>query len=435
MGFLIFAVKCLDVLAWPLLALGYPLCASIRAIETNSNSDMQKLITYWILFSLISLFELAFVQLIEWLPFWPYLKVIVTGWLVLPSFDGAYHVYDCLVRPLLSVNPQVVINHFNKPKDGLSFKTEDFLAMAERYVKENGSEALEKFVASKSNGEKPNSDVEVIKAVANREKKEVATSIQMDSRDTPVVAKGLNCREPIAQKHIKGVQLAEKNAATATIWCAEPNPEQADKRTVAAVEIKEMTAESSAHRENKLPEITTSKEVQKEWTCALCQMMMPSEASLNYHLQGMKHRAKCEELKAGEQTDENKSCFSSTTNKSNQTNREPKKHLPGNGPNKNGTKKQEDKVQVKGTSDQCKQKNVKNTNAVAGMWNSTLWCSICNIRCTRQLDMASHLSGRKHQLQIQEMFGSGNGWSYGSGNGWSFGSGNGWSSGSGNGWN
>uniref|UniRef100_A0A5B7ATI9 HVA22-like protein n=1 Tax=Davidia involucrata TaxID=16924 RepID=A0A5B7ATI9_DAVIN len=378
MGFLIFAVKCLDVLAWPLLALGYPLCASIRAIETNSNSDMQKLITYWILFSFISLFELGFVQLIEWLPFWPYLKVIVTGWLVLPSFDGAYHVYDCLVRPLLSVNPQVVINHFNKPKDGLSFKTEDFLAMAERYVKENGSEALEKFVASKFKGANPNNDVEVIKAVANTEKKEVATSIQMDSRDTPAVAKGINCKEPdvVAQKHMKGMQLAEKNAAVAAIWsnggkpnsdvevikavtntekkevataiqmdsrgnpavakglnckepnvaqkhmkgvklaeknaaaptiwqvnCAEPNLEQADKRTVAAVEIKEMTTTSAADGENKLPEITTSKEVQKEWTCAVCQMTMPSEVVLNYHLQGMKHRAKCEELKAGKQTD------------------------------------------------------------------------------------------------------------------------------------
>uniref|UniRef100_A0A5B7ARY4 HVA22-like protein n=1 Tax=Davidia involucrata TaxID=16924 RepID=A0A5B7ARY4_DAVIN len=383
MGFLIFAVKCLDVLAWPVLALGYPLCASIRAIETNSNSDMQKLITYWILFSLISLFELAFVQLIEWLPFWPYLKVIVTGWLVLPSFDGAYHVYDCLVRPLLSVNPQVVINHFNKPKDGLSFKTEDFLAMAERYVKENGSEALEKFVASKSNGEKPNSDVEVIKAVANREKKELATSIQMDSRDTPVVAKGLNCREPIAQKHIKGVQLAEKNAATATIWCAEPNPEQADKRTVAAVEIKEMTAESSAHRENKLPEITTSKEVQKEWTCAVCQMTMPSEAVLNNHLQGRKHRAKCEQLKAGKQTNKNKSSSSSATNQSDQTNQEPKKRVRRR-KNKNATEKEEENV-------------------------ITLWCTICNIMCPGENQMAGHLSGMNHQLRIQEMIGSGGG--------------------------
>ena len=37
-------------------------CASIRAIENNSNSDTKKLVTYWIVFSLISLFENAFLK-------------------------------------------------------------------------------------------------------------------------------------------------------------------------------------------------------------------------------------------------------------------------------------------------------------------------------------------------------------------------------------
>ncbi|KAI8557441.1 hypothetical protein RHMOL_Rhmol04G0011200 [Rhododendron molle] len=41
--------------------------ASIRAIENNSNSNMQNLVAYWILFSLVSLF--AFVNLIDWVKF------------------------------------------------------------------------------------------------------------------------------------------------------------------------------------------------------------------------------------------------------------------------------------------------------------------------------------------------------------------------------
>ncbi|KAL7206106.1 hypothetical protein ACSBR2_018920 [Camellia fascicularis] len=40
--------------------------ASVQAIESSSNSDMRNLVAYWIVFSLISLFELAFVKLIEW---------------------------------------------------------------------------------------------------------------------------------------------------------------------------------------------------------------------------------------------------------------------------------------------------------------------------------------------------------------------------------
>ena len=40
-------------------------CASIQAIENNSNSDTQTLVTYWIVFSLISLFENAFLKFLE----------------------------------------------------------------------------------------------------------------------------------------------------------------------------------------------------------------------------------------------------------------------------------------------------------------------------------------------------------------------------------
>uniref|UniRef100_A0A5B7BG56 Uncharacterized protein n=1 Tax=Davidia involucrata TaxID=16924 RepID=A0A5B7BG56_DAVIN len=389
MGFLIFAVKCLDVLAWPVLALGYPLCASIRAIETNSNSDMQKLITYWILFSFISLFELGFVKLIEWLSFWPYLKLLATCLLVLPHFNGAYHVYELLVSPCFSVSPQGVINKFNKPKEELSLKKEDFLAVAERYLKENGPEALEKLIAKESKGAKPNDDVEVIKAVANTEKKEVASAIEMDCRDTLAVGKGLKCKEPnVAQEHIKPVELAEKNAAAAANQAkdAGPNLDQTEKKTAAAAEIKEMRAESAPGGENKPPEITPQK-VQKEWTCAICQVTTTAENVLKSHFQGKKHGAKCEELKASKRAEKNKGSSSSAANK---------------GPNQNETKKQKEKVQVTGTSEQQgKQKNVKNTNT--GMKQSVLWCSICNVRCPGEIAMASHLSGKKHLSRIQDL--------------------------------
>ncbi|RZC03513.1 HVA22-like protein a [Glycine soja] len=64
--FLKLALKCLDHLAWPLLALGYPICASIQAIETNSNKETSDLISYWILLLLIYLFEYAFSRLLQW---------------------------------------------------------------------------------------------------------------------------------------------------------------------------------------------------------------------------------------------------------------------------------------------------------------------------------------------------------------------------------
>ncbi|XP_034680207.1 HVA22-like protein a [Vitis riparia] len=66
MNVLKFSAACFDLLVgWPLFALGYPLCASIWVIETKSISDIRKLVTYWVLFSLITLFEDAFSNLLE----------------------------------------------------------------------------------------------------------------------------------------------------------------------------------------------------------------------------------------------------------------------------------------------------------------------------------------------------------------------------------
>lgn len=40
--------------------------ASVRAIETKSPVDDQQWLTYWVLYSMITLFELTFAKLIEW---------------------------------------------------------------------------------------------------------------------------------------------------------------------------------------------------------------------------------------------------------------------------------------------------------------------------------------------------------------------------------
>ncbi|XP_059647965.1 uncharacterized protein LOC132294217 isoform X2 [Cornus florida] len=520
MGFLGFASTSFDVLAWPLISLGYPLYASIRAIEVKSNSDMQKLITYWILFSLISLSELGLSKLIEWLPFWPYIKLMAISFLVLPHFEGAYHVYACVVRPYCLVNPEEVINKFNKLKE-LSHKGENFLAMAEKYLEENGSEALEKLITSKSKGVKSSYDVEEIKTVANTEKKEVVAAIESSCKGPIVVQKDIKaveqteinaaaaakpkCKDPIVvQKDIKAVEQTEENAAAAAkhIWpmknntgnlqdlswnpkteskgkvpitvqkdikaveqteinaaaaakrqCKDPivvqkdikavdqteknaaaaakhiwpmknntgnlqdliwkpktekdikaveqtevnaaaatkvknggqNLAHAEKKTDATLEVKDTTATSVAGRENKLPEVTTSKNIQKEWTCAVCQLKTTSEKDLNSHLQGWRHWAKCEELKASKSTDKNKGSWSSTENKSHQANQEPGKRKWS---------------QV----DSYKERNPKNAGNTQ-MQPSKLWCSICNVRCSGKIDMACHLKGRKHLTRVQEVFG------------------------------
>ncbi|KQK18878.1 HVA22-like protein a [Brachypodium distachyon] len=144
-SFLKVVAKNFDILAGPVISLAYPLYASVRAIETKSQVDDQQWLTYWVLYSCITLVELTFAPVIEWLPFWPYAKLFFNCWLVLPCFNGAAYVYQYFVRPMF-VNRQIVNIWYVPRKDKLS-KPDDVLSAAERYIELNGPEAFEKLIS------------------------------------------------------------------------------------------------------------------------------------------------------------------------------------------------------------------------------------------------------------------------------------------------
>ncbi|XP_076942989.1 HVA22-like protein a [Bidens hawaiensis] len=134
-----------DILAGPVVSLAYPLYASIRAIETKSPVDDQQWLTYWVLYSMITLFELTFAKLIEWIPFWSYAKLIVTCWLVIPYFSGAAYVYEQYVRPFYNGKQTINIWYVPRKKDVFS-KPDDILTAAEKYIQEHGPEAFQEII-------------------------------------------------------------------------------------------------------------------------------------------------------------------------------------------------------------------------------------------------------------------------------------------------
>ncbi|KAI9117440.1 hypothetical protein K1719_011606 [Acacia pycnantha] len=144
-NFLKVILRNFDVLAGPVVSLAYPLYASIQAIETKNPIDDQQWLTYWIMYSMITLFELTFFKVLEWIPIWPYAKLILTCWLVLPYFNGAAYVYEHYVRPFF-LNPRT-INVWYVPgkKDQLS-KPDDILTAAEKYIQEHGTQEFESII-------------------------------------------------------------------------------------------------------------------------------------------------------------------------------------------------------------------------------------------------------------------------------------------------
>nr|CAB3453553.1 unnamed protein product [Digitaria exilis] len=91
----------LHALAGPTLTLIYPLYASICAMETTSKLDDEQWLAYWIIYSFITLFEMAAQNVLYWIPLWYEAKLLLVAWLVLPQFRGASFIYDKLVREQL----------------------------------------------------------------------------------------------------------------------------------------------------------------------------------------------------------------------------------------------------------------------------------------------------------------------------------------------
>ncbi|XP_011008426.1 PREDICTED: uncharacterized protein LOC105113800 isoform X1 [Populus euphratica] len=385
-------------------------CASIQAIETNSNSDTQKLIAYWVSISVVLLFERAFH--LDWLTFWPYIKLMIVGCLVLPDFDGSLCVYQHLVHPCLSMDLRVIICQFKRLEE-LFFKKDDFLVEVERYMKENGIDALENLIASTKRSAKPNVAVNEIKAVAAEDRLkfeppnlqvplkdisaakiteniEVASTKQLKLEQPKLLVRLNNSNAveiteekevpsttqlkfeqpklPVLPRDSNAVEITGKKEVSSTnqVRQIEPNIGQTVNRTFQPLENINTAAAPIGGRDPY--EVLPPEKVQKVWTCALCQVTAQSETVLNSHLQGKRHKAAREQLKVKNQAPKGEVSSASVGQKSNVTTATAKI----------------------GVRDHTGILSPQNAQKV---WT----CLICQVTLKSQTDINSHLQGKQHE--------------------------------------
>ncbi|KAF9623786.1 hypothetical protein IFM89_005293 [Coptis chinensis] len=350
----------------PLIALVYPLYVSVRAIETNSHDESRKLLKYWVLCVLIIFFELTSVKLIEWFQFWPFIKLMITFWLIVPSLNGAVYAYDHFVRPCYYVNLQPFVDWLKPKKDEFHIRdSNEFVLLAQQYVQENGSEALEKLIQGEHKQiEQPN---------CRMEDNNLSTSMKN---------KEAEALEGLLKANLVHAVIQNKAATVADI----------------AGEGCELLGSSDR------------KEVQKEWTCALCQVCALSEVSIQNHLQGKKHKSKELELMTKKKEAKNKtaSASNSNTDASKVISREAVR-VPASVPNDKLDKKHKAlRAGILGagpTGDNWAKMN--QNNAKLEVKPSALWCDTCKLRCSSLSSLTDHLRGKKHLACLQEGSASG----------------------------
>ncbi|KAJ1276234.1 hypothetical protein BS78_05G199000 [Paspalum vaginatum] len=251
--------KNFDVLAGPLVALAYPLYASVKAIETKSPVDDQQWLTYWVLYSLITLFELTFASIIQWLPFWPSMKLIFICWLVLPYFNGAAYVYQNYVRPAFIKNQMVNIWYVPQKK-GLFGKSDDFLTALDKFVEENGTDALKKLAskAGKSFKQSGKSSKDSKESKSSKESKELKPS-----KDAKQLKPVKESKEPKPVKDKRSPKESKEQKKAALKDLKEPK-----KTTNDSKELKKALKDSKEQQMLKDPKEQTPKKISKRVTFA-----------------------------------------------------------------------------------------------------------------------------------------------------------------------
>ncbi|KAI9120409.1 hypothetical protein K1719_007442 [Acacia pycnantha] len=395
--FFILLLKCIDFLSWPVLALGYPLCASIEAIESDSHSETRNLISYWILLSLICRFEYAFLRLLQWFQYWHYMKLMIVAFLMTPDFGRAAYVYNQLIRSCIYMNPQAVISRFRSWKN-IFAKNEDFKMQAEKYITQNGTETFEKLLASKQTEQSIHAEA----------RKAVPTTTEKNE-----ILKTNRGRLLMEQKDIKDLEMIEKevpegNQANAALDRLKSN----ESTSSAMAKTEKMPADTER---GTYPQISAYENEQKEWTCAICQLKMPSESNLNSHLRGRKHKAACKALnmktKAMSMKDaRNRACLQVHASKNGQktwtctvcqltklSEDTVKSHLQG--------KKHKAACEAQTKAMSMKDKRNRACLQVHASKNGqkTWTCTVCQLTKLSEANMKSHLQGKKHKAACEAL--------------------------------
>ncbi|KAJ1390406.1 TB2/DP1/HVA22-related protein [Sesbania bispinosa] len=127
-------------------------------------------------------------SLIQWFQFWPYIKLMIIFWLIIPDFGRASYVYNNLIRPCISINWRKF------------FEEKENILLHADYRKENATEALEKLIASKDTTYKP--EAEATNAVRATYKE----MLQTNGKRLQTERKDIKDLEVIEKKEIPAVK-------------------------------------------------------------------------------------------------------------------------------------------------------------------------------------------------------------------------------------
>lgn len=95
------------------LAIIYPVVATFKVVKEPSDEAIDDLLTYWVVWGVLSTGESFSDLLLSWLPIYYFAKFVLLVWCLLPGSQGAKFIYNYVLKP-------VFMRHRNKIDSTLS---------------------------------------------------------------------------------------------------------------------------------------------------------------------------------------------------------------------------------------------------------------------------------------------------------------------------
>lgn len=92
----------------------YPIYMSLKAIDTQSKEDDKQWCTYWVVFFLFILLELFLQAILNYIPYYFFLKLSFLVWLFFPSTQGAVFLYDSFISKFFAKYESTLDQYIDK---------------------------------------------------------------------------------------------------------------------------------------------------------------------------------------------------------------------------------------------------------------------------------------------------------------------------------
>ncbi|KAK4230140.1 receptor expression-enhancing protein 2 [Podospora fimiseda] len=115
----------------------FPLFASYKALKTSDPAQLTPWLMYWVVLACALLVESWTIFILQWIPFYAYIRLIFLLYLILPQTQGARQIYEDYIHPYLAKNESAIEEFIASSHEKMKAAGLAYFKQLIEYIKQN----------------------------------------------------------------------------------------------------------------------------------------------------------------------------------------------------------------------------------------------------------------------------------------------------------